>query len=67
MVVELAIRKLVLPEEVPHVRIGPVKYREDPSELRPTGTAGTKVRQVLRVRISPPVAHNDGLDALLVD
>ena len=67
MVIQDAVAQLILPQECPYVTISPIEYWEYACELRPALAAGADGCQVLGVRVSASIAHDDSSHALLVD
>lgn len=65
LVVKTAVRPIF--EVGPYLCVAPVDNRKDPHELGPPGGALSEKRKITAPWVSPAVAHNNSLDALVVN
>ena len=66
LIIQSAVAQRIGSEELPNLRIGPVKNREYANELGPSFAAWANMIKVLRIGISSTIAHYYCLDSVLI-
>ena len=67
LIVEGAVGQVEVAKELPDLAVVPVEDRENSHEAGPPLTGLGERLQILRPWVCPTIAHNDCLDALLID